>query len=102
MDGFWRVGELKWFGGLRRRGGIDWMVADSSLSTIMQRLTTCSRFLLFASSTHSPWHPQTMSTPRAKIIKPVGVEPDELENEVAKNLFDLEQNVTDLKQDLRI
>merc|ERR1719215_801059 len=41
-----------------------------------------------------------MSTARAKIIKPAGVEADELEMQVAQNLFDLEQNA-DLKADLR-
>ncbi|KAI8926020.1 ribosomal protein S7e [Entophlyctis helioformis] len=38
---------------------------------------------------------------RSKIIKPAGVQPDELELQVAQNLFDLEQNVAELKADLR-
>ncbi|KAI8848865.1 ribosomal protein S7e [Chytridium lagenaria] len=38
---------------------------------------------------------------RAKIVKPVGQEPDELELQVAQNIFDLEQNVAELKADLR-
>ncbi|TPX31319.1 hypothetical protein SmJEL517_g05346 [Synchytrium microbalum] len=42
-----------------------------------------------------------MTTPRSKILKPVGVEPDELEMQVAQNIFDLEANVPELKADLR-
>ncbi|KAH6587911.1 hypothetical protein BASA61_006174 [Batrachochytrium salamandrivorans] len=38
---------------------------------------------------------------RSKILKPVGVQPDELELQVAQNLFDLEHNVAELKADLR-
>ncbi|KAI8803622.1 ribosomal protein S7e [Cladochytrium replicatum] len=38
---------------------------------------------------------------RSKIVKPAGVEPDELELSVAQNLVDLEQNVPELKADLR-
>jgi small subunit ribosomal protein S7e len=36
-----------------------------------------------------------------KIIKPAGQQPDELEIQVAQNIFDLEQNVAELKGDLR-
>ncbi|KAJ3337031.1 40S ribosomal protein [Gonapodya sp. JEL0774] len=43
-----------------------------------------------------------MASARAKIIKPVGVEPDELELEVARNVYELEQNVPELRADLRI
>jgi small subunit ribosomal protein S7e len=38
---------------------------------------------------------------RSKIIKPVGVTPDELELQVAQNIADLEANVADLKSDLK-
>ncbi|KAL2919325.1 ribosomal protein S7A [Polyrhizophydium stewartii] len=38
---------------------------------------------------------------RSKIIKPAGVQPDELELQVAQNLFDLENNTAELKADLR-
>ncbi|KAJ3037906.1 40S ribosomal protein [Rhizophlyctis rosea] len=38
---------------------------------------------------------------RSKILKPVGQEPDELELQVAQNIYDLEQNVAELKSDLR-
>jgi small subunit ribosomal protein S7e len=38
---------------------------------------------------------------RSKIIKPVGVSPDELELSVAQNMADLEANVADLKSDLK-
>ncbi|KAJ3208597.1 40S ribosomal protein [Dinochytrium kinnereticum] len=38
---------------------------------------------------------------RGKIVKPVGQEPDELELQVAQNIFDLEHNVAELKADLR-
>ena len=37
---------------------------------------------------------------RNKIIKPAGQVPDELELQVAQNIFDLEQN-SDIKADLR-
>ncbi|KAI9338751.1 ribosomal protein S7e [Obelidium mucronatum] len=36
-----------------------------------------------------------------KIVKPVGQVPDELELQVAQSIFDLEQNVAELKADLR-
>ncbi|KAJ3050299.1 ribosomal protein S7e [Rhizoclosmatium globosum] len=36
-----------------------------------------------------------------KIVKPVGQVPDELELQVAQSIFDLEQNVAELKGDLR-
>jgi small subunit ribosomal protein S7e len=39
---------------------------------------------------------------RNKIIKPVGVQPTELEMQVAQALFDLEVNVAELKADLRL
>ncbi|KAJ3290743.1 40S ribosomal protein [Borealophlyctis nickersoniae] len=38
---------------------------------------------------------------RSKILKPAGQEPDELELQVAQNIYDLEQNVAELKADLR-
>ncbi len=38
---------------------------------------------------------------RSKIVKPVGQVPDELELQVAQNLVDLEQNVNELKAELR-
>ncbi|KAI8900592.1 ribosomal protein S7e [Globomyces pollinis-pini] len=38
---------------------------------------------------------------RTKIIKPAGVQPDELELQLAQNIFDLEHNVAELKSDLR-
>ena len=38
---------------------------------------------------------------RAKIVKPAGVNPDELEMQVAQAIFDLENGSTDLKADLR-
>ncbi|KAJ1567608.1 40S ribosomal protein, partial [Nowakowskiella sp. JEL0078] len=38
---------------------------------------------------------------RSKIIKPAGQEPDELELQVAQNVYDLEQNVPELKAELR-
>ena len=38
---------------------------------------------------------------RSKILKPTGQEPDELELQVAQNIYDLEQNVAELKADLR-
>lgn len=41
-----------------------------------------------------------MATARNKIVKPEGVVPDELELQVAQNIFDLEQN-QELKADLR-
>ncbi|KAJ3341684.1 40S ribosomal protein [Gonapodya sp. JEL0774] len=43
-----------------------------------------------------------MASARSKIIKPTGVEPDELELEVARNVYELEQNVPELRADLRI
>ncbi|KXS19083.1 ribosomal protein S7e [Gonapodya prolifera JEL478] len=43
-----------------------------------------------------------MSSARSKIVKPAGVEPDELELEVARNVYELEQNVPDLRADLRV
>jgi small subunit ribosomal protein S7e len=42
-----------------------------------------------------------MSSARSKIIKPADVQPEELELSVAQNIFDLEQNVAELKADLR-
>ena len=44
--------------------------------------------------------PHSMSA-RAKIIKPAGVNPDELEMQVAQAVFDLENGSADLKADLR-
>ena len=38
---------------------------------------------------------------RNKIAKPVGVQPDELELQVAQNIADLEANVSELKAELR-
>jgi small subunit ribosomal protein S7e len=38
---------------------------------------------------------------RNKIIKPTGVQPDELELAVGQAIFDLENNVPELKADLR-
>lgn len=38
---------------------------------------------------------------RSKIVKPLGQEPDELELQVAQNIYELEQNVAELKEDLR-
>lgn len=38
---------------------------------------------------------------RSKILKPVGVNPDELELQVAQNILDLEHNAKELKADLR-
>ncbi|KND03580.1 uncharacterized protein SPPG_01055 [Spizellomyces punctatus DAOM BR117] len=38
---------------------------------------------------------------RSKIAKPAGQEPDELELQVAQNIYELEQNVAELKEDLR-
>ncbi|KAJ3326572.1 40S ribosomal protein [Blyttiomyces sp. JEL0837] len=38
---------------------------------------------------------------RTKIVKPIGQEPDELELQVAQNIFDLEQNSPELKAELR-
>ncbi|TPX70606.1 hypothetical protein SpCBS45565_g01592 [Spizellomyces sp. 'palustris'] len=38
---------------------------------------------------------------RSKIVKPAGQEPDELELQVAQNIYELEQNVAELKEDLR-
>ncbi|KAJ3116532.1 40S ribosomal protein [Phlyctochytrium bullatum] len=38
---------------------------------------------------------------RTKVVKPLGQEPDELELQVAQNIFDLEQNAPELKADLR-
>lgn len=38
---------------------------------------------------------------RNKVIKPEGVQPDELELHVAQAIFDLENNVAELKADLR-
>jgi small subunit ribosomal protein S7e len=38
---------------------------------------------------------------RSKILKPAGVNPDELELQVAQNILDLERNVKDLKADLK-
>eukprot|EP00842_Homolaphlyctis_polyrhiza_P004078 jgi/Hompol1/4671/HPOL_003808-RA len=38
---------------------------------------------------------------RAKIVKPAGAQPDDFELTVAQTLFDLEQNVAELKADLR-
>jgi small subunit ribosomal protein S7e len=40
--------------------------------------------------------------PRNKIIKPAGVEPDALELSVAQNLYELEQHVPELKQELAL
>ncbi|RKO86566.1 ribosomal protein S7e [Blyttiomyces helicus] len=42
-----------------------------------------------------------MASARQKIVKPAGQEPDELELQVAQNIFDLEQNVAELKVELR-
>jgi len=42
-----------------------------------------------------------MFTARKKIIKKKGVEPSELENQVAQALFDLEQTSQELKAELR-
>jgi hypothetical protein len=42
-----------------------------------------------------------MTTPRSKIVKPVGTEPDETELAVAQALFDLEANSAELKSDLK-
>ncbi|KAI8998396.1 ribosomal protein S7e [Gaertneriomyces semiglobifer] len=38
---------------------------------------------------------------RSKIIKPAGQEPDDLEIQVAQNILELEQNVPELKEELR-
>ncbi|KAI9363038.1 ribosomal protein S7e [Zopfochytrium polystomum] len=38
---------------------------------------------------------------RNKIVKPIGQEPDDLELQVAQNIYDLEQNSPELKADLR-
>merc|ERR1712176_232925 len=42
-----------------------------------------------------------MFTARRKIVKPLGGEPDEFEQQVAQALFDLEMSSSDLKADLR-
>ncbi|XJO75582.1 hypothetical protein BDV3_006238 [Batrachochytrium dendrobatidis] len=46
-------------------------------------------------------HNQKAMSARSKILKPTGVQPDELELQVAQNLFDLEHNVAELSADLR-
>ncbi|KAJ3193893.1 40S ribosomal protein [Irineochytrium annulatum] len=52
--------------------------------------------LFFSTTQYSP----SMSY-LTKIVKPAGQEPDELEKQVAQNLYDLEHNVTEMKADLR-
>ncbi|TPX49405.1 hypothetical protein SeLEV6574_g01495 [Synchytrium endobioticum] len=42
-----------------------------------------------------------MATAASKILKPAGVEPDEIELQVAQNIADLEANVPELKAELR-